>query len=214
MAIQGFGNAGARLAELFAEDGYRVVAVSDSRSARYDEDGLDVKAVRAEKLESGSLPGDAGEELDPDELVTLEVDVLVPAALENAITADNAGEIRAGVVLEVANGPTAPEADEVLADAGVTVIPDILANAGGVTVSYFEWAQNRAGLRWTEDDVAQRLEERMVTETECIWELAQERGITLRTAAYTHALQRISSAADATGSAETFRRADDAAEAL
>ncbi len=214
VAVQGFGNAGAGIAELFADAGYRVVAVSDSRGARHDADGLDVAAVSEAKRETGSLPDDAGEELDPGELLELEVDILVPAALENAITHDNADRVRAGVVLEVANGPTAPEADEVLAGAGVTVIPDILANAGGVTVSYFEWAQNRAGVRWTADDIAERLEQRMVGESERLWDLARERAITLRTAAYVHALERISAAVDATGSAETFRSAANAAEAV
>jgi glutamate dehydrogenase (NADP+) len=214
VAIQGFGNAGARLAELFADGGYRVVAVSDSKRAIHDDEGLDVGALRAAKNHSGELPGDQGEEIEPQELLALGVDILAPSALENAITSDNAGDIRAGVVLEVANGPTAPEADDVLADAGVTVIPDILANAGGVTVSYFEWAQNRAGVRWTADDVSGRLEERMGTESEAIWDLAQDRGVTLRVAAYAHALERISAAVDATGSADDYRRSDNAAEAL
>ncbi len=214
VAIQGFGNAGARLAELFAGAGYRVVAVSDSSSARYDEEGLDIGPVREAKDQAGSLPDDAGEELDPDSLLGLDVDILVPAALENAITADNASDVSASVVLEVANGPTAPDADPVLADAGVTIIPDILANAGGVTVSYFEWAQNRAGLRWSAEDVASGLKERMVTETEAVAKLASERELTLRTAAYAHGLERISAAADATGSAETFRTASNAAEAM
>ena len=214
VAVQGFGNAGARLAQLFAENGYRVVAVSDSRKAIHDEEGLDIGAVRKAKDDSGELPGDQGEEIDPESLLSLEVDILAPSALENAITSDNAGDIRAGVILEVANGPTAPEADDTLADAGVTVIPDILANAGGVTVSYFEWAQNRAGVRWTADDVADRLKERMVTESEAIWDLAQDRDVTLRVAAYAHALQRISDAVDATGSADDFRDTENAAEAL
>jgi len=214
VAVQGFGNAGARLAQLFAENGYRVVAVSDSRKAIHDEEGLDIGAVRKAKDDSGELPGDQGEEIDPESLLSLEVDILAPSALENAITSDNAGDIRAGVILEVANGPTAPEADDTLADAGVTVIPDILANAGGVTVSYFEWAQNRAGVRWTADDVADRLKERMVTESEAIWDLAQDRDVTLRVAAYAHALQRISDAVDATGLADDFRDTENAAEAL
>lgn len=214
VAVQGFGNAGARLAELFADGGYRVVAVSDSKSAIHDDEGLDVPAVRKAKDESGELPDDQGEQIGPQELLALEVDILVPAALENAITAENAGDVQAGVVLEVANGPTAPAADEVLAAAGVSVIPDILANAGGVTVSYFEWAQNRAGIRWTAEEVADRLKERMVTESEAIWDLAQDRGVALRTAAYAHALQRIADAVDATGSADDFREAENAAEAL
>ena len=116
-------------------------------------------------------------------------------------------------MLEVANGPTAPDADEILADAGVSMIPDILANAGGVTVSYFEWPQNRGGIRWTAKEVADRLKERMVTESEAIWDLAQDRDVALRTAAYAHALQRISDAVDATGSAEDFREPASAAEA-
>ena len=214
VAIQGFGNAGARLAELFADGGYRVVAVSDSKSALYDQEGLDVSALRKAKDESGDLPDDQGEQIGPDELLALEVDVLAPCALEDAITADNAGDVRAAVVLEVANGPTAPDADEILADAGVSMIPDILANAGGVTVSYFEWAQNRGGIRWTAKEVADRLKERMVTEGEAIWDLAQDRDVALRTAAYAHALQRISDAVDATGSAEDFRQSEDAAQAL
>src|SRR4051812_25972824 len=133
VAIQGFGNAGAQLATLLAGDGYKVVAVSDSRRAIYAQDGLDVGAVRKGKLESGEIPADAGEEIDPEALLELDVDIAVPAALENVITEDNADRVKAGVVLEVANGPTAIEADEVLAGNRVTVIPDILANAGGVT---------------------------------------------------------------------------------
>src|SRR5215204_2411445 len=137
VAIQGFGNAGAQLAELLDRDGYRVVAAADSRISLYNEDGLDVDALRAAKRGSGTLPEDAGEAIDPDEFVELDVDILVPAALEDVITADNAENVKASVVLEVANGPTANAADPILEENGVTVMPDILANAGGVTVSYF-----------------------------------------------------------------------------
>jgi glutamate dehydrogenase (NADP+) len=165
-----------------------------------------VKAVREAKRETGELPADAGEEIDPEQLLELEVDILVPAAMEDVITADNADRVKASIVLEVANGPTAIEADEALAERGVTVIPDILANAGGVTVSYFEWAQNRAGVRWTAEDVGERLRERMVGESERIWALAKDRDVTLRTAAYAQGLERISAAVDATGNAEAFRR--------
>jgi len=205
VAIQGFGNAGARLAELFADNGYRVVAASDSTRAVYRERGLDVAALRAAKAESGELPAGAGDELDADELLALEVDVLAPCALEDVITTDNADDVRTSVVLEVANGPTAPEADAVLDDAGIVVVPDILANAGGVTVSYFEWVQNRTGMRWSADDVAEGLEQRMVTEARSIWDLSERHAVNLRTAAYAHALQRISDAVDATGSVADFR---------
>ncbi len=205
VAIQGFGNAGARMAELCANAGYRVVAVSDSTRAVRDDDGLDVAALREAKSEDGELPAGAGEELDPEELLELEVDVLIPAALEGVITTENADRVRARSVLEVANGPVAVEADEPLADNGVTVIPDILANAGGVTVSYFEWVQNRGGLRWGADQVADGLKDRMVRETDNVWELARDREVSLRTAAYALGLERISEAVDATGSAEAYR---------
>jgi glutamate dehydrogenase (NADP+) len=205
VAIQGFGNAGAQLATLLANDGYKVVAVADSTRALYNAAGLDVPAVRKAKNEHGALPAGAGKEIEPEELLELEVDVLVPAALENVITQENADRIRAAIVLEVANGPTSIEADRMLADRRVTVIPDILANAGGVTVSYFEWVQNRAGMRWKSDEVGERLRERMVGESERIWALAQDRGVTLRTAAYAQGLERISAAVDATGTAEAYR---------
>jgi glutamate dehydrogenase (NADP+) len=205
VAIQGFGNAGAQMATLLDADGYRVVAVADSKRAIFDEDGLDVEAVRKAKREKGEVPADAGDELDPEKLLELDVDVLVPAALEDVITQDNVDRIQASVILEVANGPTAIEADEELASRGVTVIPDILANAGGVTVSYFEWAQNRGGVRWTVDEVRDRLRDRMSTESERIWQLAQDSDTTLRIAAYAQGLERISAAVDATGTAESYR---------
>jgi glutamate dehydrogenase (NADP+) len=205
-AIQGFGNAGSHLAKLLADDGYRVVAVSDSKRALYDPKGLDVDRVRLHKREHGELPADAGQEIDPEELLVLDVDILSPAAMENVITADNADLVKASVVLEVANGPTSLEADQTLAGKGVTVIPDILANAGGVTVSYYEWVQNRQGIRWSADDVRADLEKRMVASAEQIWELARGRDTTLRTAAYVIGLERISAAIDATGAAEAYQR--------
>jgi glutamate dehydrogenase (NADP+) len=206
VAIQGFGNAGAQLAKLLADDGYRIVAVADSKHTLYAPDGLDVDHLREAKRETSELPTGAGEEIEPGALLELDVDVLVPAAMEEAITIDNADRIKAPVVLEVANGPTTPEADEILEDKGITVIPDILANAGGVTVSYFEWVQNRAGMRWTADEVRQQLESRMVDAAERIWALAQERDVSLRTAAYAVGLERISDAVSATGSAEAYQR--------
>jgi glutamate dehydrogenase (NADP+) len=171
----------------------------------YAEDGLDVAKLREAKEADGELPAEAGEKMDPGDLLELEVDVLIPAALEDVITADNADRVRARTILEVANGPVAVEADKTLQDNGVAVIPDILANAGGVTVSYFEWVQNRSGLRWSAEDVAERLEQKMVEQAEVVWQCAQERDVTLRTAAYVVGLERISEAVNATGSVEQFR---------
>lgn len=131
--------------------------------------------------------------------------MLVPSALENAVDESNVDEVRAATVFEVAYGPVSPEADRTLRDRGVTVIPDILVNAGGVTVSYFEWVQNRSGLAWTQEEVADRLRQRMLSETDQIWSLVEELEIAPRVAAYVHALRRIGEAVDATGSADTFR---------
>jgi glutamate dehydrogenase (NADP+) len=205
VAVQGFGNAGAQLAVSLAEAGYRVVAVSDSRAAVHDAEGLDVRKLVAHKRGTGSLEDPpSGELIDADELLALDVDVLVPAALEGAIHADNAGDVRARVVLEVANGPVTADADDVLAEAGVEVVPDILANAGGVTVSWFEWIQGRTGDRWDASEVARRLEERMVRATEDVARVADERDLPLVTAAYVVALERLSAAVDAQGTARTY----------
>jgi glutamate dehydrogenase (NADP+) len=205
VAIQGFGNAGAQLATLLADAGYLVVAVSDSSAARHDPEGLDVAALRDHKDETGSLQdGPSGDEMDPADLLALDVHVLAPSALEGAIHGDNAGEVRARMVLEVANGPVTADADAILDDLGVEVVPDILVNAGGVTVSWFEWMQNLQGERWTRQTVARRLEERMLTETRAVVEIADERDLRLRTAAYVHALERLTAAVDATGTVSLF----------
>jgi glutamate dehydrogenase (NADP+) len=205
VAIQGFGNAGAQLAARLSDDGWRVVAVSDSSAAVHDPAGLDIAKLRRHKSETGSLAeAPVGEELDPAALLTLEVDALVPAALEGAINEDNAGDIRATVVFEVANGPVTAVADRILDGLGVELVPDILVNAGGVTVSWFEWIANRQGERWTEAAVKERLEERMVTETRAIVALADDRDLRLRTAAYVHALERLAGAIDATGTSTLF----------
>jgi glutamate dehydrogenase (NADP+) len=205
VAIQGFGNAGAQLATLLEEDGYKVVAVSDSSRAIHNDEGFDVASLRESKAANGELPADAGDEIGQEELLELDVDVLAPAALENQITSDNAEQINARVVLEVANGPTATDADPILGERGVVIVPDILANAGGVTVSYFEWTQNKQGYYWDAETVRERLETRMVTETEAIAQLAEDRDVPLRTAAYAHGLERISAAVDATGSREHYQ---------
>lgn len=215
VAIQGFGNAGAPLAEKLFDAGYRVVAVSDSRGAIHAVGGLPIHYVRRVKQEGREVDAvyslasvcDCAdhERIEGDELLALDVDILVPAALGNTITAENAADVKARVVFEVANGPVSPEADEVLADRGIAVVPDILTSAGGVTVSYLEWVQNRSGLQLSAEDVASRLRERMVSESERVWAFAQERRISLRTAAYAWALRRIGDAVDAKGQAKTFR---------
>jgi glutamate dehydrogenase (NADP+) len=205
VAVQGFGNAGAQLAQALADDGYRVVAVSDSRAAVHDADGLDVAALRDHKARTGSLEDPpSGDVIDGEELLALEVDVLVPAALEGAIHADNAKDVRARVVLGVANGPVTADADDILTDAGVEVVPDILANAGGVTVSWFEWVQGRSGDRWTAADVTRRLEDRIVTATQGVAARADDDDLPLVTAAYVVALERLSAAVDAQGTARTY----------
>ena len=204
--IQGFGNAGAQLASLLFDAGYRVIAVSDSRAAVHDPDGLDVAKLRKHKDETGALSdAPVGEEMDdPAELLTLETELLVPAALQGAIHEGNARDVQARAVIEVANGPVTAAADDILDERGIEIIPDILANAGGVTVSWFEWVQNRQGDRWTRDQVAERLERRMMAETERVARLAEDRGIPLRTAAWVLALERLGEAMDATGTERLY----------
>ncbi|CAN5718701.1 glutamate dehydrogenase [soil metagenome] len=214
VAVQGFGNAGQHVARLLHADGYKVVAVSDSKGGIYSEEGFDVPSLMQQKNESRELKavycdGSVCENVDATEisnaqLLELDVDVLIPAALEGVITADNAADIRSGLVLEVANGPTTSQADEILAEADVDVLPDILANAGGVTVSYFEWVQNRTGLAWSLEQVNDGLEETMTRETQHVMDQAEEKGTDLRTAAYVHALQRLAEAVEATGTHEYF----------
>ncbi len=209
VAIQGFGNAGGTLAELLWRSGYRVVAVSDSQGGVYAPEGLDIPSLKQYKettrgLEAVYCAGSVchrieHERISNEQLLALPVDVLIPAALEKQITADNANQIQAKVIFEVANGPITAAADEILAEKGIPVFPDILVNAGGVTVSYFEWVQNRSGWYWTAAEVDQKLQERMLRETNEIWYIAQSLTIPFRTAAYVHALQRISEAIKARG---------------
>ena len=193
VAIQGYGNAGSVAARLLDARGARVVAVSDSSGARYDPDGLDPDAVVAHKRETGTVADfAAGERLDNEGLLTLDVDLLVPAALENAIDASLAPDVAADVIVEAANGPITPAADEILTDSDVVVVPDILANAGGVTVSYFEWVQNRQRFAWTEARVNDELE-RVITEAfEGLVEAREEHDLpNYRTAAYVVAIRRV-----------------------
>ena len=214
VAVQGFGNAGAIIAELLFKAGYKVVAVSDSKGGIYRREGLDIPSVRQFKDSTRTLKAVYCEDtvcsivehetITNEELLALDVDLLAPAALENQITEANARDIKAKAVYELANGPTTPGADEILRQRDVVVFPDILVNAGGVTVSYFEWVQNRQGLYWTLEEVNQRLEQKMVEETNRIWAIAEERSIAPRTAAYVHALNRIGDAVQAKGTKDYF----------
>jgi glutamate dehydrogenase (NADP+) len=214
VAVQGFGNAGSVIAELLYRAGYKVVAVSDSQGAIYSPQGLDIPSVRKFKESSrgikavyceGSVCSIVEHEvLTNAELLTLDVDVLVPAALENQITAANANDIKAKYIFEVANGPITSDADAILEAKGIQVFPDILVNAGGVTVSYFEWVQNRNGFYWSLEEVNRRLQQQMTAETEKIWAIAQELAIPLRTAAYVHALTRLGEAIKAKGTRDYY----------
>jgi glutamate dehydrogenase (NAD(P)+) len=192
VAIQGFGNVGSNAARLMHAAGAKVVAVSDVGGAIYDPRGLDITRVSAYYRETGQLCGFPGtRKLDNAALLRLDADVLLPAAMECQITRDNAEEIRARVIVEGANGPTTPDADEILARRGVLVVPDILANAGGVVVSYFEWVQDRYGYFWKEADVNERLEEKMVAAFDAVWSTRERFEVDARTAAYILAVDRI-----------------------
>jgi glutamate dehydrogenase (NAD(P)+) len=192
VAIQGFGNVGSNAAKLLHAAGARVVAVSDVSGAIYDAHGLDMPRVLAYHRETRQLRGFPGtEHLDNQQLLRLPVEVLLPAAMEGQINADNAGEVRARIIVEGANGPTTPEADQILSKRGVLVVPDILANAGGVVVSYFEWVQDRYGYFWKEPEVNERLEEKMVGAFDAVWSTKEKFEVDARTAAYILAVDRI-----------------------
>jgi glutamate dehydrogenase (NADP+) len=203
VVVQGYGNAGYHAARLLHEDGYRIIGVSDSRGAVCHPDGMDPMAVGEAKERSGSVVGYAAtghaQEISHEEFLQLECDLLVPAALEDQIHAGNAEGVQARVILELANGPVTSEADAILERRGITVVPDILANAGGVTVSYFEWAQNRQGWFWDLQEIQSRLRTVMQSESERVWRMKQGKGIDLRTAAYVHALSRLAEAIEAHG---------------
>lgn len=229
VAVQGFGNAGQHIAKLLHADGYKIVAISDSKGGIYQDKGLDIpqsieqknqgqtvgtvystrsvcecSACGTEECQCSSGNLATGEIITNTELLELDVDILIPAALENQITDENVGKIKAPVIVEVANGPTTSSADSYLVKNGTLVVPDILANAGGVTVSYFEWTQNRAGYYWTVEEVQERLSQIMSREFNTIYKLMATHKIDMRTAAYTHALNRIGEAIASQGTRQYF----------
>lgn len=192
IAIQGFGNAGSVMADLCFDLSAKVVAISDSQGGVYNQDGIDIKALAKHKQSTGKVAGFAGtKEVTNEELLELPVDILIPAALENQITARNANQIKAKYIIELANGPVTPDADEILAKNSVKSVPDVLANSGGVTVSYFEWEQNLKNEKWTEEQVFVKLKEIIVPAFEKIWQMHEAKNIDLRTAAFALALERL-----------------------
>ncbi|MCW3991754.1 MAG: glutamate dehydrogenase, partial [Candidatus Bathyarchaeota archaeon] len=195
VSVQGYGNVAYYAALNFHDAGAKIVAASDSRGGVYDEDGIDPRKLMEHKAETGSVVGFPGcEVISTTDPLTVGCDILVPAALENMITGENAGDINAKLIVEGANGPTLPEADEILGEKGVVVIPDTLANAGGVTVSYFEWVQNRTGYYWTEEEVDQRLEQVMKQAFNEVHGQAEEYKVNMRDGAYALALGRVAEA--------------------
>lgn len=194
VVIQGFGNVGGFAAKLFAEAGAKVIAISDTKGCAYDPNGLDIEALEAYKREHGSVVGFTPSNLSKEEMFALDCDILVPAAMENQITPEIAASIKAKLVVEAANGPTTPEADKVLNERGILVLPDILANAGGVTVSYFEWVQNLQNYYWTEEEVNAKLEVKMVQAFNDVWAMHEKYAVSMRDAAYMTAIDKVAKA--------------------
>ena len=192
VAIQGFGNVGEAAARLFVQHGATIVAVQDETGTVYSASGLDVAALRRHRAEGRTLRDFPGaENMTPTAFWMVPCEFLVPAALEGQITRDNACRIQARIVVEGANGPTTPEADAILNDSGIIVVPDVVANAGGVTVSYFEWVQDISSFFWTEAEINNRLDRIMMEAFQAVWDVAHEKGISLRTAAFVVACRRI-----------------------
>ncbi len=216
VAIQGFGNAGYHFARLAKEAGFKIVALSDSKGAIYSKEGLDPQKIMFHRKRHKELKAmlycdvsiceeAENEVISNEQLLELDVDILVLAAMENQITQDNASKIKAPLILEIANGPINSQADEILAEKKVVIIPDVLANAGGVTVSYFEWVQNRAGYYWEEKEVNEKLQKLIQRQATIIFNLAGEKAITLRSAAYLDGLEKISGAIQNRGTKEYFQ---------
>lgn len=214
VAVQGFGNAGQHVARLLHADGYKIVAVSDSRGGIFSAEGFDVpslihakhvnqrvSAVYCEESVCQAVPADL---IDNQQILELDVDILIPAALENVILEENANRIKAPIIVEVANGPVGSLADTMLSKQDKLVVPDILANAGGVTVSYYEWVQNKAGFYWSEADVHQRLQAKMQTAFAEVYQFMQQHNCSMRMAAYSVALLRLAEAISAQGTQKYF----------
>ncbi|MFN2468759.1 MAG: Glu/Leu/Phe/Val dehydrogenase [Gaiellaceae bacterium] len=200
VAIQGFGNVGSYLSKFLADDGAKVIAVSDSGGGLHNPGGLDVPAVLAHKQETGMLEGFRGAEaISNEDLLLLDCEILAPCALEQVITGYNADKVKAKVICEGANGPVTPTADEILEDRGVVILPDILANAGGVVVSYFEWVQGLQEYFWKEEEVNQRLDDIITRAFEATWTLNEKRQTGMRMAAYGLAVQRVAEATTTRG---------------
>ena len=195
VAVQGFGNAGSIITRLVAEDGARVVGACDSKSGLYAESGIDVAAALKHKAENGALYGLPGaKEIAPDDVLEVDCDILCPSALENSITMANVGKVKAKIIAELANGPTTPASDRVFEDNGVMLIPDILANAGGVTVSYYEWVQDQYSFFWSESRINQTLEDTMGNAFHKVHETAKRYATDMRTGAYILAVDRVAEA--------------------
>jgi glutamate dehydrogenase (NAD(P)+) len=195
MAVQGFGNVGSYYALFMQQQGAKVIAISDTSGGLYNPNGIDIPSAIAHKQERGTLQGLAGvEAITNDELLLLDCDVLAPCALEQVITEDNAHRIKAKIVCEGANGPTTPAADEILEERGIVVLPDVLANAGGVVVSYFEWVQGLQEYFWKEDEVNAKLKEIVDKAFEETWQIHEARGVSMRLGAYGLAVQRVAEA--------------------
>ena len=214
VAVQGFGNAGQHVAALLHKDGYHVVAISDSQGGVHRPDGLDIPSCIRYKNESRKVAAvycegtvcdmQEAQNISNEKLLELDVDILIPAAMENQITTKNASKIKAATIVEVANGPITNDAADVLHKNDILVVPDVLANAGGVTVSYFEWTQNRTGYYWTLEEVHERLQKMMCKAFHAVWECKKEYKVPMRTAAYTQALNRLGAAFAAQGTREYF----------
>lgn len=192
IAVQGAGNAAYYFIQLAQDAGFNVVTISDSKGGIYNEDGINLEEVMEYKKENGSFKGyNRGKEISNEELLELDADVLVPAAIENVVTKENAPNVKAKYIIEVANGPVTPEADNILHEKGIIFVPDVLANSGGVTVSYFEWLQNKAGEHWTKEEVNKKLKEKITKAFDDAYESMKELDVDMRMGTYALAVRKV-----------------------